>query len=54
MLWPLLTMALATHVYFFASLLARSRVALLELESGKAWVRTQLAATGNPAGAADV
>ncbi len=39
MLWPLLTMALATHVYFFASLLARSRTALLDLESGKEWVR---------------
>jgi heme exporter protein C len=40
MLWPLLTMAFATHVYFFASLLARSRAALLELESGKDWVRS--------------
>ncbi len=39
MLWPLLTLAFATHVYFFASLLARSRVALLELESGKEWAR---------------
>jgi len=39
MLWPLLTMAFATHVYFFASLLARSRAALLALESGKEWVR---------------
>ncbi len=39
MLWPLLTMAFATHVYFFASLLARSRAMLLELESGKDWVR---------------
>ena len=39
MLWPLLMMALATHVYFFASLLARSRAALLSLESGKQWVR---------------
>jgi heme exporter protein C len=39
MLWPLLTLAFATHVYFFASLLARSRAALLELESGKEWVR---------------
>ena len=39
MLWPLLTLAFATHVYFFASLLARSRAALLDLESGKEWVR---------------
>jgi heme exporter protein C len=39
MLWPLLTMAFATHVYFFASLLARARAALLSLESGKEWVR---------------
>jgi heme exporter protein C len=39
MLWPLLTLALATHVYFFASVLARSRTALLSLESGKEWVR---------------
>ena len=39
MLWPLLTLAFAAHVYFFASLLTRSRVALLGLESGKEWVR---------------
>jgi len=39
MLWPLLTLAFATHVYFFASVLARSRAALLTLESGKEWVR---------------
>jgi heme exporter protein C len=39
MLWPLLTMAFATHVYFFASLIARARAALLALESGKDWVR---------------
>ena len=39
MLWPLLTLAFATHVYFFASLFARTRAALLELESGKEWVR---------------
>ena len=39
MLWPLLVLALATHVYFFASVLARSRAALLSLESGKDWVR---------------
>jgi heme exporter protein C len=45
MLWPLLTLAFATHVYFFASVLARSRAALLGLESGKEWVRA-LAAHG--------
>jgi heme exporter protein C len=45
MLWPLLTLAFATHAYFFASLLARARVALLELESGKDWARALLPAT---------
>jgi heme exporter protein C len=39
MLWPLLLVALATHLYFFASVLARTRAALLALESGKDWVR---------------
>ncbi|MEO6967883.1 MAG: heme ABC transporter permease [Rhodanobacteraceae bacterium] len=39
MLWPLLTMALATHLYFFASVLARARVGLLAVEGGKEWVR---------------
>jgi len=39
MLWPLLLLALATHVYFFASVFARARAALLELEAGKEWVR---------------
>jgi heme exporter protein C len=39
MLWPLLTMAFATHVYFFASVAARARATLLSLESGKEWVR---------------
>jgi len=46
MLWPLLTMAISTHVYFFASLLARSRAALLSLESGKEWVRDIASAQG--------
>jgi hypothetical protein len=32
-------------MYFFASLLARARVALLELESGKDWVRALLPTT---------
>jgi heme exporter protein C len=49
MLWPLLTLAFATHVYFFASVFARARVALLGLESGKDWVRT-LAAQGGTYG----
>jgi heme exporter protein C len=39
MLWPLLVLALATHVYFGASVLARARAMLLTLESGKDWVR---------------
>lgn len=39
MLWPLLLMALATHLYFFASILGRARVGLLSLEGGKQWVR---------------
>ena len=49
MLWPLLTMTLATHIWFFASLLARSRVSLLELEGGKDWARevALAAAPGN-------
>lgn len=48
MLVPLLLMALATHVYFFASVFARARVALLEQEGGKDWVR-ELARAGAPA-----
>jgi len=47
MLWPLLVMALATHLYFFASLLARARTGLLSLESGKQWVRALVG--GQPA-----
>ena len=39
MLWPLLVLAIATHVYFFASVLARARAMLIGLESGKDWVR---------------
>ena len=39
MLWPILIMALATKLYFGAALLARTRVAVLEQESGKEWVR---------------
>lgn len=40
MLWPLLLMALATHLWFFGSLLARTRVGLLELDGGKDWARS--------------
>ena len=40
MLWPLLTMAAATHFHFFASLFSRARIDLLELEGGKDWART--------------
>lgn len=39
MLWPLLLVALATHIWFFASVLARSKASVLEQESGKEWVR---------------
>ncbi len=39
MLWPLLAMAAATHLWFFASLLIRTRSGLLELDGGKDWVR---------------
>ncbi|OLK01525.1 heme ABC transporter permease CcmC [Xanthomonas oryzae] len=39
MLWPLLTMMLATKCYYVASLCGRVRVELLALESGKEWVR---------------
>lgn len=46
MLWPLLLMALATHIWFFASVLARSRSSVLEQESGKEWVREIVQAQG--------
>ena len=39
MAWPLLLMAIATHVWFFGSVLARARIGLLELDGGKDWVR---------------
>lgn len=39
MIWPLLLMALATHIWFFGSVLARTRTGLLELDGGKEWVR---------------
>jgi heme exporter protein C len=50
MLTPLLLMAAATHLYFFASLLTRSRVALIELESGKDWVRQLVQSAPSNAG----
>lgn len=43
MLPPLLLMVAATHFYFGWALLARARVALLEQESGKDWVRGEIA-----------
>jgi heme exporter protein C len=46
MLWPLLLMALATHIWFFASVLARSRTSVLEQESGKEWFREIVQAQG--------
>ena len=54
MLWPLLTLAFATHVYFFASVLARTRSALLALESGKDWVRNLVMQNRSVKGAAHV
>jgi heme exporter protein C len=48
MLWPLLLMALATHLWYFASLMVRTRVGLLELEGGKEWVRSVAGAGAEP------
>lgn len=48
MLWPLLTMMLATKAYYVASLFGRVRTDLLDLESGKAWVQA-LATPRTPA-----
>ena len=39
MVVPLLAMTFGTKLWFVASLLARTRVAMLELESGKDWAR---------------
>ena len=39
MIWPLLTMMVATKCYYLASLFGRVRADLLALESGKEWVR---------------
>jgi len=49
MLWPLLLMALATKLWFVASLLARTRTALLELEGGKEWAREEAMRSGGRA-----
>jgi heme exporter protein C len=39
MLWPLLLMALATKLYYAWSALSRAQLMVLEIESGKDWVR---------------
>ncbi|HEY4145649.1 heme ABC transporter permease [Pinirhizobacter sp.] len=39
MLWPLLTMMLATKCYYVASLFGRVRADLVAMESGKDWVK---------------
>ncbi|HEX7815432.1 heme ABC transporter permease [Dyella sp.] len=46
MVWPLLTMMLATKAYYVASLMGRARADLLAMESGKDWVR-QIAQEGS-------
>ena len=48
MAWPLLLMALATHIWFFGSVLARTRNGLLELDGGKDWVRAIALAGDTP------
>jgi heme exporter protein C len=47
MIWPLLTMMLATKFYYIASLFGRTRTDLLALESGKDWVRQIAEAEGS-------
>jgi heme exporter protein C len=48
MLWPLLTMMVATKLYYVASLFARVRADLIASEGGKGWVRDLLSGrTGN-------
>ncbi|EQD65882.1 heme exporter protein C/cytochrome C-type biogenesis protein [mine drainage metagenome] len=42
MLWPLLLMTIAAKFYYGASLMGRSRVALLSLERGKDWVADEV------------
>lgn len=46
MLWPLLVVTLATKAYYVASLCRRARTDLLDLESGKDWVRAIAQAEG--------
>jgi heme exporter protein C len=46
MVAPLIAMVLATKVWFVGSLLARTRAAMYELESGKDWVRRDLENSG--------
>ncbi len=43
---PLIAMTIGTKLWFVGSLLARTRAALLEQESGKDWVRRLLAGRG--------
>ena len=45
MVVPLLALTFGTKLWFVASLLARTRVAMLELESGKDWARRSAGAT---------
>ncbi len=52
MLWPLLLLALATHFWFFGTLLVRTRSGLLEIDGGKDWVRAVVADTA-PADASE-
>jgi heme exporter protein C len=42
MLWPLLLMTIAAKFYYGASLMGRSRVALLDRERGKDWVADEV------------
>jgi heme exporter protein C len=50
MLWPLLTMMVATKLYYVASLFGRVRADLIELEGGKDWVRRIASGESVPAG----
>jgi heme exporter protein C len=50
MLWPLLLMAAATHIWFFASVFARARVSLIELEAGKDWAHDVAIGSGGQHG----
>ncbi len=51
MLWPLLLMAVATKLYYAWSALSRAQLMVLEMESGKDWVRelAGLPRVGSPA-----